>query len=97
MTTTSIGVTTDMAGAIAVLFNIAKPHMCPDDREWFSDVGEYVENALQNIETAAKVFALHSAESCQLDQRIMSDLFFFLSDSVKSVRALLTVAAATGE
>ena len=85
----------DIGNIVTTLFGIARQHMRRDELAWLSKADEQAETALQNLGAIASIIGLHleggvhSGSECPVP-----DLFFFLSDEMRAIRALLRVGAA---
>jgi hypothetical protein len=87
--------TCDPGSVINTLFGIARQHMSRDELAQLSEAGEHAETALQNLEAIASVIGIYLEGGGHSGKRFpVSDLFFFLSDEMRVIRALMNVGAA---
>ena len=85
----------DIGNIVTTLYGIARQHMHRDELAWLSKAGEQADTALQNLGAIASIIGFHlegrahSGSECPVP-----DLFFFLSDEMRAIRALLRIGAA---
>ena len=91
----SLQETCDIGNIVTTLFGIARQHMRRDELAWLGKAGEQAEIALQNLGGIASVIGFYLEGREHSGREIpVSDLFFFLSDEMRAIRALLRVGAA---
>jgi hypothetical protein len=85
----------DIGNIVATLFGIARQHMRRDELAWLSKADEQAEIALQNLGAIASIIGFHLEGGAHGGSECpVPDLFFFLSDEMRAIRALLRVGAA---
>jgi hypothetical protein len=90
--------TRDLGSIITTLFGIARQHMNREELAQLREAGEHAETALQNLEFIARVIGIYLESGGHSGKRFpVSDLFFFLSDEMRAIRALMSVGAAAKE